>query len=384
MPMDTTQKTAALHFLGQLQQEYIRYGGVTPLGLRYRYHQKLAPSREAFEKVRSQMRGKGYSDQLASYDDFLKELEPVRQDYSRHEDIFNISMLESLKKDLRRAFEFSRMAFPEQVVIGTAQTGQFNAMATKPAAGSEVRVVLMDDGLFVFLNGLSKVVSMLFEKRAEGNDLFSLSFHPDDIDRALAANTFAHEKFTDLLTAYFITGHSAGSKAFTPEHEHNLFAATLRETAELFILAHEYGHIVCGHLSGSPDQEQTVADELKIETWQISWAKEFQADQFACMMVIRFNHHLEDMTATLSFAGIRFLFAALEMLSIAKGYQPLLTHPAPGQRMSRMVDSLYADTPDKALVDEMQQFGKSILYVVHRLWELNRQTIQSRIDAARV
>ncbi|AXY72573.1 hypothetical protein D3H65_00650 [Paraflavitalea soli] len=373
-------KTAALQFLDELQGEYRRRGGVTPLGIRYRHHTRLPLPEEGYELMSKHFTANGYP--VQEYEAYIGLIIAARDDYARYENHQNIWLLETLKNKLKKVFAFSKISFPDNVVLGTAQFGHFNAIATAPSRESDIKVIVMDDGLFTFLNGLAKIVSMVFDKRGEGNDGYSLSFDPADIDNNLKQNSFVHEKFIDLVATYFIKGHSMHAASFLPAYEHNAFASLLRDTAELFILAHEYGHIVHGHLAGNPEEEQAIADQFHVQTWEISWAKELQADTFACMLVMRHNHHLQDMEAALSFAGIRFLFAALEMLYIAKGSKPSLTHPSPRQRITRLVDSLYADTPDKELVDDMERFGMAITAVVHLLWEINVDTIEEQIRQA--
>jgi|GEM_PF-1237631 len=377
-------KADALRFLEEIQQHYRSNGGVTPLRRRYRYQQKKPFTEAGFLAVGQAMRAKGYVQPLSDYQQFMQEIEAVRKDYSSLEEPTNISMLESLKAAIKEVFSLNREPFPENVVIGTAQFGQVNAFATSPSPGSDIKVILMDDGLFIFLNGLSKIISMLFEKKTDGDEQPFVSIHPDDIDEQLAKNGQAHELFRDLMVNYFVTGHSGYSKKYILEQEHNVFADRLRQTAELFILAHEYGHVVNNHLDGDAEEEESLDEQLHLKTWPKSWSRERQADLFALMIVMRYNRYLQEMTIEMSYAGIAMLFTTLEMLSVAKGgpYVPSLTHPAPGQRNTYLFESLGWDSPDKSLIDGVLLVKTAFIQVIHRLWEMNRDLIKPEIARA--
>lgn len=376
-----TEISKAIEFLQDLQILSMVKGARTPIGKRYSYVRKPPHTKKRTEEVNKLMVEKGYK-LVLDYEDYIKTYELAKHRYSPLEDIDNILLIEPLYQSIKETFSVLNLTFPENVVIGTSQLGQINAMAAAPLEGSDIKIILLDDGLFIFLNGMAKIISMLFPRRDEGNNMFSIGFDPDDIDKILSSNNSVHEHFIDLITAYLITGHSYNSRRFLLDADYNSFASMLRDTAELFILAHEYGHIVAGHFSDSPNEKMIVEGEV-LRGWRLNYAKEFQADFFANVIVMRYNHQLCDMTAELSFAGVQFFFASMEMLMLALGNDFSTTHPQPEARLRALEKSLYNDTPDKELVRDVEQFGNALFYAIFKLWGMNADILQNKIIQAK-
>jgi hypothetical protein len=301
--------------------------------------------------------------------------------FTAYEPPFNIILLGCILDDLDRTLRMGGQSIPENVAIGTGYFGEINAFASAPVRGSTFQAILLDDGLFVFINSLAKIVSSLLAKRSEGSGIFSFSGEKASILEALEVRSDLNYQFVDLIATYFITGHARFSERFSILQEDNLLADILRSTAETFIVAHEYGHILHRHLDGSNVREKSIAKEMKVDTWVINWAKEFQADEFAMLQVIRLNHHLKDLEAEISYIGIPFFFTSIEILYRIIGQEFSETHPSPDQRIQHLEQCLYNDSPDKDLVNDMVRAGQVISFLIHNLYEHNKDAIAARFKS---
>jgi hypothetical protein len=382
-----SQKEKALEFLTEIQKCYIDNGGTTPLGFRYSkfyevYNEAvLITITEFFEKE------KGYSTfDLDSHRDFIESL---NSDFTIFEIQPHIFLLGHIKNDIKEFFshmheygffEPSKLYFPEDVVIGTAQFGEINAMAIASPNSDKSKIILFDSGIFIFINSFAKIVSILLPKETVNDDFVSYNINKIEIDQSIQQNGFVNGLFTSLIINYLTKGHAGFSQKFFVDKVDNKLTDALRNTAELFIISHEYGHILFNHLDFNRKVKKELAKRLQIETWEIDWDQEFQADEFASIVVIRLNHVIKDMEASIAFAGVPFFFSTVEILYTCLDYQFSETHPSPEQRMKKLYDRLYLDTDDKELVDEIKEFGNAIQYIIKSLWSTNKSEIFTAIN----
>jgi hypothetical protein len=103
-----------------------------------------------------------------------------------------------------------------------------------------------------------------------------------------------------------------------------------------FIIAHEIGHIIGGHLSGQSNLEVTLLTDLpsKIFVPGIDWNCEYAADEFATKVVmLAFNNHIYGTIGQLSF--FFHVLNTVEQIST----EPVFwghSHPSPLQRLEHI------------------------------------------------
>lgn len=378
----------ALEYLKEVQEYYMRNGGITPLGKNYFPHKEIYND-EIFAETSNKLMNEGYL--VSSIESFKEVVDSMKNEFTAYEPPTSIFIFGEIKNDLRIFFSHmhklgffdpNKLYFPEDVAVGTTQFGEINAMAIASPGLEKNRIILFDSGLFIFINSLAKVVSSLFPKKISEQGYIEYNVSERDIDSMIFNDTRYNELFVNLITTYLIEGHSRFSEKFVINNFDDKLTDILRYTSELFILAHEYGHILLNHLSISSCEKRKIAERLEVETWQIDWKQEFQADGFASIAVIRINHVLKDLEAPIAFAGVAFFFFAIDVLYKCIGIEFSETHPSPTLRLETLYNRLYSDTNDKDLVNEIKEFGNSVGHIITSLWNKNEKEILAKLQEA--
>jgi hypothetical protein len=380
-----SRKLTPLTYLKEIQEYYIINGGISPLGRKY-LHWPEKYSDTEFNRGVKNLEKEGI---VESFDisDFNDRVNSVKDEFTIYENPTSISLLSSIKNKLREFFAHMqnfgffdpiKFYFPENVALGTTQFGYINAMAI--AAPDEVRskIILFDSGIFIFMNSLSKIVSTILPKKIH-TDFIEYTILKHDIDTSINKNEEFSDLFVNLITTYLLQGNAKFSAKFSASQYNYKLAEVLRDTAELFIIAHEYGHILLNHLTLSRIEKIKLAESLKVDVWQIDWRHEFQADEFASIAVMRINHVLKDMEAPIAFAGVPFFFSAIDILYKCMNVEFSETHPSPINRLEALYSRLYLDTNDIELVNEIKEFGNAINYIIISLWTQNKDKIMKII-----
>lgn len=176
---------------------------------------------------------------------------------------------------------------PEKILFGSLPTGRVNGMAV-PVPGSSFNLILIDDGLFGFANLACKAIATAVPI-VPGTDGRGdrVDFSARDWRKRVGDNPAIAERMYDFLVAYVLKGHPHFAKPYLPDSTHQALGAILCRSVETFIIAHEYGHCMAGHLDGSTSKPlhaiQSFGDVDGIPT---SWKQEHEADLIGCDLTV--------------------------------------------------------------------------------------------------
>lgn len=155
------------------------------------------------------------------------------------------SALSDLVQEIEQAAARLGYALPEEVTFGILPTGLTNGMACPVPAGG--LIVAIDDGFFLYLYLLAKTVALFYEVSASPNG-WQVSLAEEDIDKAVRTNEEASERWLEAFIATFVFRYPYMAPQRLLMDQRHLLATELATTVELFIVAHEYGHLILGHL----------------------------------------------------------------------------------------------------------------------------------------
>ena len=265
-------------------------------------------------------------------------------------------------KDTCRALDWDTSEFPEHACI---PTGSVNAHAVKLEKSGK-QLIVFDSQIFFFCNLFSKAIaSALPVEYAE--ERYQFSCDPEVVFQHLSTDATGVRQLGALLKAGFEEGPSS-APAWIPAKPYVAMAGMLRESMELFLVAHEYGHILHDHLGTSRmlNAVSGFADDRK-------HIKEYEADaigwllSFTAMRRKGYDIGTSYIGAALLFLGfeLREKYAYFRDSGSMAGYVPTSksTHPSNDARVAMMnrVAALFIKPPNLDRALELQKNYRAIV-----------------------
>jgi hypothetical protein len=200
---------------------------------------------------------------------------------------------------------------PVRPVLGTLRSGRVNAMAVA-VPNSEEFIILFEDGLFGFANLLTKAVFKAIPVDEDSEEKMSFSTDVKEWLAQLDRDPNPVIRLFDALTAYLLQGHPHQAKPYLMDTPRMHLASTLRTSMEVFVLGHEYGHIVSGHLSRKNLKKSRVGVD-QAEVIALNQMQEIEADQKGLELMMNVNL-MKNFDLSLSFWGADFFFACIDII----------------------------------------------------------------------
>lgn len=296
-----------------------------------------------------------------------------------YEDPLRYSLLRRHARDIEVAAMEKGMELGNRPLFGTLPTGQVNG-ATYLVPGTTEHVVVLEKELFTFALLLSKAICCTLPLDA-GTRAATFATDVDDIKRRIEQQPELAERFTELILAYTITGRPSTARPYWPERPYQTLAGVLRRSIELFVLGHEYGHVVAGHLLEMP---ATSEDATAIA---YSWRQEYAADEIGIMLCLRVMDEFGCDTA-MSFWGADGYFSGIDIMDRATslllhGYeerQKLSSHPPSQERREHLRQALPELLNPRNGADEHAKatgLGSVVAAIVDELWARSRPTVMA-------
>jgi len=175
---------------------------------------------------------------------------------------------------------------PDLPIAGLINTGCVNARTIRvPNSGDHL--ILVEEEIFTFLLLLSRAVAMAMPVKKAGQDKdrwLAYSTTTDEIRAHLRVRPDAVKRFGDAVLAYSITGRSSHAEPCITESQSSPFAARLNMASMSFVIAHEYLHVLAGHLKDSQHEKSSAErDDIGPTVW--SMLQEAQADHEGIVLV---------------------------------------------------------------------------------------------------
>jgi hypothetical protein len=302
---------------------------------------------------------------------------------SRYEDPLRYQMIRKRAEQIESAATTHGMELSDRPLLGTLPTGQVNAV-TYLVPGSRDHVVLFERELFTFALLLSKAVCCTFplEPSASGKTTFATG--PAPVRRRIEEHPELIERFTEFVLAYALTGRPTLAKPYLPERAHQHLALVLRTSLELFVLGHEYGHVLARHLSQVSRTAPSRAQLDDVDALEYSWQQEYEADAIGCRLAHSAMKSLGHDSA-LSFWGADSFFSGMDVMDRATSLllhgdeerQTLSSHPPSELRRERLRATLPHIVMEKHPEEHIKpvQLGWTIQAVIEELWVRSRPSV---------
>lgn len=275
--MDKLYEDNAIKTLEEMQIEHYQYYNIQPP----RTIEDLARiGGNEFMKIVEHSFGGYYSTMTES--EFVEQAKNdfanATDGFSRYEDIMSIGILKPLIGELKKALLKCKFPIPDKYIIGTLFTRQVNGMAMS-IDNNPYKLILLESGLFVFVNAISKIFASTFsycQNVTLNNIEFVFDFHSckNNID----INPAISQRLYDILHAYVILGNPAKAERFLLQKEYWSITDDLRFGMEAFVLAHEFGHLIEGHLEKAELCDYKIGRKL-LPKYLLNWQMEYEADR---------------------------------------------------------------------------------------------------------
>ena len=294
---------------------------------------------------------------------------------TRFENPMNYLIISNLKTQIEEAAKDLSVPIPTELVVGTLPTGRVNAM-TINVPSSDDFVVLFESELFTFANLLSKVVVKAMPFTGIKNGMLTFS---TDLDRPLDSDVL--RRFQEVIFAYLLLGRPSAAPPYIIEGPYIFLAGYLRDSMELFVLGHEYGHIIKRHFSTGQKTSFFLGGE-EVNEIVYNWQQELEADALGMQLML---HAMlkRGMDLSLSFWGADFFFSCIDIVErgisiIRTGEEddrPLTSHPPPEVRRDALRKVL-RNSLSEDLVEGPIKLGMTLEKIMESLWKRTQPTLR--------
>jgi hypothetical protein len=337
-------KEAAIKFLKGYQEAY---ASVT--GLRYNI-----PGKEVLDNYEQIFKDELFVDTIKAI--YQLGLEEFKQKYlvpfSKEDDYINYLANQIITHNNIADHQIA------DVPVGTLPTNDFNAAAIKTDIGD--RVIVLNTGTIAFM---SEVLNSF------------LGTLPTQYSAPLWTKQDAIFRIIQWTTAVS-TGTAKFGISKTPTFTNpDLMGASgsIGDNARVFMLAHEYGHFIKGHLNDANTKSKLLVPDNKlpaIEFYIKDHEQEFEADLKGCELCIEWCKKTHKNGHQIAFFAIIFTFHLLKLVEIAgTSTDGELTHPPSDSRRKRFEERYFEefDAQIKYEIGHLDYFMAEVYSYLERL-----------------
>jgi hypothetical protein len=297
---------------------------------------------------------------------------------TRYEDPGWRALMIQFAADIRESAAEANFSVSPEPVLGTLPTGQVNAKTVLvPQSGDHL--VLFEWQMFLFALLFSKAIcrAMPMEGRDGGFLLFSVD--EAKVRQRIDEDPSIAHRFIDLIVAYAVTGLPGRAKSYLVEPQYAGPSDLLRRSMELFVLAHEYGHVGLGHLSAAARAEEANLSGAEVIAY--SWQQEREADAVGLNLMLRAMMR-SGMDAALSYWGADAYFSAIDVMRNAvavlrtgtEAPAASATHPPSTERrtfLRAVLPQMIGEEDAHGAID----LGRQIELITELLWNRARAVL---------
>lgn len=310
---------AASEFLELLQQNAYRQRGIEP-NIYSRLFSNPDAIKSNFESVAATQTegqdGPWHQELRMAGDEFMRDA--IENGIGKYENPFGTRLTHMLAGQVEDSAGKLDLHVASRPLLGTVPLGDINAF-TVIVPSTDEYVVIFEAEIFHFAHLAAKAVTEIASMTHKGDGLlFSLNVH--DVERELDARPEAIDRFAQLVVAYLLTGRPGNAPPWLQSRSRSVLSTLLSRSVGLFVVGHEYGHIIANHLGsrsavrGFVGAEPTMLPPAKIADHVIySWKQEIEADVLGLeLMVDAMSSTGVDLS--LRYFGADFYFSFMALL----------------------------------------------------------------------
>jgi hypothetical protein len=250
--------------------------------------------------------------------------------------------------------EESRRKWSERIFVGEFPIGRVNAHCVR-VPGGDGYVLLLNVGLMMLISATAKVV---FSQAAwaafdDSGKPIRETIRGDTVVSHEEAGTYLREMIRQYCRFKQWRPPVGRDRIVIKGAPMNIISAMLTEAAERFVLAHEFGHALHGHLERDETSSLSVPSiGIQIPAISTSWQDEIDADVAAgAIMLHSLPRRIDDrwtaLQAEMVVAGPLFFFELARLVEKADATQ-YDTHPPTRQRSEILEAAFRRVIPEQA------------------------------------
>jgi len=272
--------------------------------------------------------------------------------------------------NVEKILKENNLSIPNKIVLGTLPTNDFNASVC-PFPNGEMLVAL-NYGLIQFIYSFGRIISSIFSKKDNSSDKNKIifDFNEKRIRENLKNNKEANSKFIEAFVLHFANRDLSLSNIRFEKDENIDLSGILWDNAELFVVAHEYSHIILEY-NQVFSKRFSYDDSMLYEVIR-SWNEESAADELALKIVLAHNKS-EGNGFFAGYLGIELLFVCFDILEKSYNLEFSETHPLANVRILNLRKCLKDILPDQ--YETILDGSKIIEEIGLNLWSINKEII---------
>ena len=285
------------------------------------------------------------------------------------------AIVKRLSENVVQIMNENNVQIPNDIVLGTLPTSDFNAFVC-PFDDGQLLVVL-NEGLLGFVYLMGRIVSSFISKKTMDNKDTSETYDVDNntIKENLVNYKEGHWRFIEIFILYFINKNMWGSKTYIEKDNNLSLSGILWDNAELFIVAHEYSHIVLDHLSNNTLNFKKEYLDINSKLYKVirDWHQEVSADNLALQTVLAYSQKVGHGFYG-GYLGVELALACLDVMEKALDIGFSQTHPSAKIRKQQIRKALKEMLPEQ--YETIVNGSMFIDEIVSYLWETNQERIK--------
>ena len=239
-------------------------------------------------------------------------------------------------------------------------------------------LIVFESGLFHFCNLLTKVIAQAFPYEKTENGVHQ-EFDEELVLEKTKNETQITTRFQELVIAYLTTGFDKLPPPYPHDASYIMLAGHLREAMEVFILGHEYAHILLRHVESGKSDKKILSSE-DISNVVFSWKQELDADGLGLPLMLLALKLKGRELDNISYSGAEAFFSGYEIIERGKAilkYGSDYLYWKHGKKDGRLSDHPSAETRRKNIRKlmihnygpESLKLGILVEKIIKILWE---------------
>ncbi len=305
---------------------------------------------------------------------------------TKYQDIDGYSILTKLFQTIETTAKHLSLTITSQPIIGTAYSKEYNAFAAKVPTTDE-HLIVFEGELFILANQLAKIVAQCLPDFKISDESVSFSFKTDRIKNHILTNKILQQRFADLVENGIRKEQATKMKQYYLQEPYGRLQWELLNSLELFVVGHEYGHIVLGHLANS-STFKCIIKQKEVEKISPSWTMEYEADLMGVTLLI--NTMNQESMAPFCYCGAELFFTFLDLVDRVISFfdngkeersEGSQSHPPPLERRERIRLALKTLLHPSHL-ESYQVTSEFLETVYEELWSKYKETMNAALKSS--